>query len=50
MYSMLCSMIIHCSHYPHLYCLVPMLYGSLVTTVWCILSLQMEKTASSYGG
>jgi hypothetical protein len=49
-YSMLCSMIIHCSYYPHLYCLDPMLCGSLVTAAWHILSLQTEKTTSSYGG
>jgi hypothetical protein len=28
----------------------PMLGGSLVTTAWRVLRLQMEETASRYGG
>jgi hypothetical protein len=27
-----------------------LLSGSLVTTAWCVLGLQMEETASRYGG
>jgi hypothetical protein len=47
-YSLLCSIIRW--YYPHLYCSDPLLCGFLATMAWRILSLQMEKTASSYGG
>jgi hypothetical protein len=47
--TMLCSMTIPCSDYPHLHRLDPILGEPLATMAWCLLRMQSERTASNLG-